>query len=520
MHWNRGWDKMDFVLPELFEEKMKTLLGEEWLTFWESYAGNRFQALRMNQLKLDVSPDKEKQVREKFCLEKQVPWAKNAYYYESDVRPGKHPYHEIGVYYIQEPSAMSAASVLDPKPGMRVLDLCAAPGGKSTQIASMLLGKGLLVSNEIHPARCKILSQNMERMGVTNAIVTNEDSENLANHFGCFYHAILVDAPCSGEGMFRKNQEAVEEWSEENVAVCAKRQQEILENASKMLLPGGKLVYSTCTFSPEENEQTIAVFLSEHEDFEVLEMAQNCFDDARPEWILQESDKHISEEVMASISKTKRLWPHKLQGEGHYVALLRKKGVLPEYHQMNDESQFISNKSAEKQKKSKVKNKKADKTKGSLVDYNLVDEFLTATFDEEMCTWIKDGRFELFGEQLYRLPKEEVSLKGLHVLRAGLHIGEFKKNRFEPSHALALAVSMKHVKNVIMIPEEDERTFAYFRGEAFEVSDEEIQIHDGSQKGWFLLCINGISAGWCKLAGGRLKNHYPKGLRKELREFA
>ena len=171
-------------------------------------------------------------------------------------------------------------------------------------------------------------------------------------------------------------------------------------------------------------------------------------------------------------------------------------------------------------KKSKVKNKKADKTKGSLVDYNLVDEFLTATFDVEMCTWIKDGRFELFGEQLYRLPKEEVSLKGLHVLRAGLHIGEFKKNRFEPSHALALAVSMHHAKNVIMIPEEDERTFAYFRGEAFEVSDEEIQIHDGSQKGWFLLCINGISAGWCKLAGGRLKNHYPKGLRKELREFA
>lgn len=509
---------MDFVLPELFEEKMKRLLGEEWPAFWESYANGRFQALRINQLKLDMTPDKSEKLTEKFHLTKQVPWAQNAYYYESDVRPGKHPYHEIGVYYIQEPSAMSAAAVLNPQPGMRVLDLCAAPGGKSTQIASMIQGKGVLISNEIHPARCKILSQNMERMGVTNAVVTNEDSKTLANHFGCFFHAILVDAPCSGEGMFRKNQEAVDEWSEENVAVCAGRQQEILDNASKMLLPGGKLVYSTCTFSPEENEQTIASFLNGHEDFEALEIEQNHFDDARTDWIFQDGDHLINENLKDAISKTKRLWPHKLHGEGHYVALLRKKGILPEY-QIDEDSNFLSEKQQMKeQKKSKKKSKSADKKQNITLDFTLVDEFLCATFDDKICKWIKSGKFEVFGEQLYRLPNKDIDLKGIHVLRAGLHIGEFRKNRFEPSHALALAVSKQHAKNVIMISEEDERAFAYFRGEAFEISEDEIQVSDGTESGWYLLCIDGISAGWCKLAGGRLKNHYPKGLRKELRE--
>lgn len=509
---------MSFVLPELFEEKMKTLLGEEWTAFWESYSQERFQALRLNALKKDVTLEKKEQMIRQFHLKEQVPWVKDAYYYDASMRPGKHPYHEMGVYYIQEPSAMSAVTVLAPEPGMKVLDLCAAPGGKSTQIASILQGKGLLVSNEIHPARCKILSQNMERMGVTNAIVTNEDSENLANHFGSFFHAILVDAPCSGEGMFRKNQEAVNEWSNENVLLCADRQREILNNASKMLLPGGRMVYSTCTFSPEENEQTIAAFLREHEDFEVLEIEQSYFDDAREEWMLQPADGIEYEKLREAISKTKRLWPHKLNGEGHYVALLRKKGTLPEYRLMDKGNSFVQKVRTDKSKKSKVKNKKTDKNQNSYIDFRLVDEFLDSTFDEDTCNWLKGGKFELFGDQLFRFPDIEIELKGIHVLRAGLHIGEFKKNRFEPSHALALAVSKQHAKNVILISEEDERVFAYFRGEAFEVSDEEIEVRSGSGKGWFLLCINGIPAGWCKLAGGRLKNHYPKGLRRDLRE--
>ena len=220
--------------------------------------------------------------------DKKVSWANEAYYFDENVRPGKHPYHEMGLYYIQEPSAMSAAALLAPKPGMRVLDLCAAPGGKSTQLATYLGDSGLLVSNEINTQRSRILSQNIERMGIKNAIVTNEDSFVLASHFPGFFNAIQVDAPCSGEGMFRKLPEAIEQWSMENVAICAARQKEILDNAAVMLKPGGTIVYSTCTFSKEENEDVIEYFLERHPDFTLEEM--------------------------------ERFWPHKVDGEGHFVA--------------------------------------------------------------------------------------------------------------------------------------------------------------------------------------------------------
>lgn len=299
--------------------------------------------------------------------------------------------------------------------------------------------------------------------------------------------------------MFRKNEEAVREWSRENVLLCAKRQQEVLANAAKMLLPGGKLVYSTCTFSPEENEQTIAAFLREHEEFEVMEIPQDCFAAARAEWLLPEDAENKT--LKAAIVKTRRLWPHKLHGEGHYVALLRKKGILPENIPADVENR-----------------KKSRGRKSALPDVSLADDFLEATFDEELCDWIKHGTLTMFGNQLYRLPDNGIDTNGIHILRAGLHIGEFKKNRFEPSHALALAVSKQHAKNLILLSEADERAAAYFRGEAFEVSEEEIQLQGGTGKGWFLMCIDGIPAGWCKIAGGRLKNHYPKGLRKELRE--
>ena len=388
-------------LPIEFEKKMKAFLGDEWDDFLYSYDNNRFQALRFNTLKVQ-SPEERMLILKVLGIssDKRVSWANEAYYFDENVRPGKHPYHEMGLYYIQEPSAMSAAALLAPKPGMRVLDLCAAPGGKSTQLATYLGDSGLLVSNEINTQRSRILSQNIERMGIKNAIVTNEDSFVLASHFPGFFNAIQVDAPCSGEGMFRKLPEAVEQWSPENVAICAARQKEILDNAAVMLKPGGTIVYSTCTFSKEENEDVIEYFLERHPDFTLEEM--------------------------------ERFWPHKVDGEGHFVAKLVRRGCVD-----------TDLKADRKTKKNKNSKNRKNETKPALTKENmkLLSEFLDETISENMAAWIKNSRLVMFGEQLYRLPDMEVDIKGLKVQRAGLHIGEFKKQRFEPSHSLALALS-------------------------------------------------------------------------------
>lgn len=367
---------------------MKAFLGDEWDDFLYSYDNNRFQALRFNTLKVQSH---EEIMRILMVLEissdKRVSWANEAYYFDENVRPGKHPYHEMGLYYIQEPSAMSAAALLAPKPGMRVLDLCAAPGGKSTQLATYLGDSGLLVSNEINTQRSRILSQNIERMGIKNAIVTNEDSFVLASHFPGFFNAIQVDAPCSGEGMFRKLPEAIEQWSMENVAICAARQKEILDNAAVMLKPGGTIVYSTCTFSKEENEDVIEYFLERHPDFTLEEM--------------------------------ERFWPHKVDGEGHFVAKLVRRGCVD-----------TDLKADRKTKKNKNSKNRKNETKPALTKENmkLLSEFLDETISEDMAAWIKNSRLVMFGEQLYRLPDIEVDIKGLKVQRAGLHIGEFKNS--------------------------------------------------------------------------------------------
>lgn len=393
-------------LPIEFEKKMKAFLGNEWDDFLYSYDNNRFQALRFNTLKVQSHEEIMRILKVLgISSDKKVSWANEAYYFDENVRPGKHPYHEMGLYYIQEPSAMSAAALLAPKPGMRVLDLCAAPGGKSTQLATYLGDSGLLVSNEINTQRSRILSQNIERMGIKNAIVTNEDSFVLASHFPGFFNAIQVDAPCSGEGMFRKLPEAIEQWSMENVAICAARQKEILDNAAVMLKPGGTIVYSTCTFSKEENEDVIEYFLERHPDFTLEEM--------------------------------ERFWPHKVDGEGHFVAKLVRRGGVD-----------TGLKADRKTKKNKNSKNRKNETKPALTKENmkLLSEFLDETISEDMAAWIKNSRLVMFGEQLYRLPDIEVDIKGLKVQRAGLHIGEFKKQRFEPSHSLALALKLNDAK--------------------------------------------------------------------------
>jgi len=370
---------------------------------------------------------------------------------------------------------MAPAAYLDVQPGEKVLDLCAAPGGKSTQIAAAMQGKGLLISNEIHPARAKILSENMERMGVKNVMVTNESPQTLAGMFTEYFDRIMVDAPCSGEGMFRKNEQACEEWSPENVQVCAARQQEILACAATMLRPGGRMVYSTCTFAPEENEGTISRFLEQHPQFHIVPVKKYPgMADGVAAWT-----KHPA----AEIGDTIRLFPHHLHGEGHFVAVLENEGTVSENYRgycANGEEKPLA--------------------KGEAKAYLAgLQEFLGKIPADDA------GRLLLFGEQLYLMPEHMPATRRLHVLRPGLHLGTVKKNRLEPAHALALAISPQEACHSWNLSVDEAR--AYLAGQTFPAEGE---------KGWYLITVDGYSLGWGKLAGSVMKNHYPKGLRKLL----
>ena len=458
------------MLPVDFCDRMKKMLGDEYEAFIASYEKPKFQSLRLNPLKGDSQDFFEKNP---FNLKK-VPWTINGYYYSEEDFPGKHPYHEAGVYYIQEPSAMAPAEYLEAKPGERILDLCAAPGGKSTQIACSMQGKGLIVCNEIHPARAKILSENVERMGVRNAIVTNETPQRLADHFEEYFDRILVDAPCSGEGMFRKNEEACTEWSLLNVELCAARQDEILDCAASMLRPGGRLVYSTCTFAPSENEGSISRFLKRHEDFKIVPVEKkDGMTGGVSAWTVDAAE---------GIEDTIRLWPHRLDGEGHYLAVLQKDGVLSDSYQgycRNGLQKGINEKEC--------------------------GDFFA--FAKETLKIGLTGELLKFGDQLYLMPENMPSIQKLKVLRPGLHLGTMKKNRFEPSHALALALRGEEVIHSCDLDSEGKEIRAYLNGQTLNVEGE---------KGWYLVTVDGYSTGWGKLAGGILKNHYPKGLRKNL----
>ena len=512
-------------LPESFMERMKGLLGEEYQDFIESYQKDRVQGLRLNPWKTDWMEEKDLAgLEEQFGLKK-IPWAKEGYYYKAETRPGKHPLHEAGAYYIQEPSAMAVAELLDPQPGEKVLDLCAAPGGKTTQIAGKMGQKGFLVSNEIHPARAKILSQNVERMGIGNAVVTNEDSAGLLRFFPEFFHRIVVDAPCSGEGMFRKDEQARQEWSPANVRLCAKRQAEILDHAAGMLMDGGRLVYSTCTFAPEENEQSIGQFLERHPEFYIEDVGTPAgfeqFGPGRPEWV-QSGCKELS--------RTFRIWPHKTEGEGHYLAVLRKgrQGAA----EACDHSTAEKKNRNHKKDKGRKNDKRADKSKVGMRISDMEDiwrgfapeilrEDIFKEDSERFDPILAGDTFTLFGEELYMVPPQMTDMSGLKVLRAGLDLGTRRKNRFEPSHGLALYLKKDQVKRWISLPKDGELIQKYLRGETIEINElpngadsQENGVGCLNENGWVLIMADGCSMGWAKLVGSTLKNHYPKGLRR------
>ena len=429
------------MLPEAFLTRIQAQLGGEYDEFLLSLERPRAVALRFNPLKGEA-PSLP-------FVRDNVPWEPQGYYYDPEARPGLHVYHEAGVYYLQEASAMAPVALLDPQPGENVCDLCAAPGGKTTQIAGRMLGQGFLLCNEINPKRAKILSRNIERMGVSNALVTNEHPAALADRFPGFFDRVLVDAPCSGEGMFRKEEAAVTDWSQETVEMCARRQAEILHSAARMLRPGGRLVYSTCTFAPEEDEQAVENFLREHPEFTPETVDAPWFEPAP-------NGGH-------------RLWPHKLLGEGHFAAVLRKAG---------GEAPDIPPCPGEK----------------------LPSQW--TAFAKELEISLPEGKALSFGQNLFWAPMAMPNLKGLKILRPGLELGTVKKDRFEP--ALALALWLGSCANTISFDPDSPQIRAYLHGD----------VLPAPVQGWCLVCAGSYSIGWGKGDRTQLKNHYPKGLRR------
>ncbi|MDD4600602.1 Ribosomal RNA small subunit methyltransferase F [bioreactor metagenome] len=446
-------------LPEGFLNKIQDILQDEFEDFLQSYSAPRTAGLRANRIK--VSADDLKQMLS--FIEDKVPWSDDGFYYkESEARPGKHPYYYAGLYYIQEPSAMLPAELLNVRAGDCVLDLCAAPGGKSIQLAGRL-GNGLLVVNDINPHRAKVLLKNIERYGVTNAIVLNETPARIASVFGRFFDKILVDAPCSGEGMFHKEPDMAKEWSQQEVLKYVKWQSEILQSASEMLRSGGNLVYSTCTFSKEENEEQIEKFLAEQPGFEVCNMV--------------------------------RLWPHRIKGEGHFAAKVAR--LMSEqdcvYRNFNQQDSLSS------------------------VSRQAIKEFSEQVWrngDLWQTLLPADGSVvERSGHIIWEkncLP----SLKGLKVLRSGWLLGMVEKGRFRPSQAFAMGLDEKGVNAAVqrldlsIQNEQDKyRVIRYLRCETIQ--------EEGKQwsKGWYLVTVDGYPLGWGKGAGYSLKNDYPPGWR-------
>jgi NOL1/NOP2/sun family putative RNA methylase len=456
-------------LPVAFEEKMKEMLGEEYSLYLDSFSKEAHQGLRVNTAKISVE---EFQRISPFSL-KPVDWCPNGFYYEKNEKPAKHPYYFAGLYYIQEPSAMTTASLLPVEEGDVVLDLCAAPGGKSTELAAKLHGTGLLVTNDISNSRAKALLKNIEVFGVGNALVTSEPPNELAKRFPGFFDKILIDAPCSGEGMFRKQANMTKAWESNGVDLFVGLQRSILKEAVTMLKPGGKIIYSTCTFSKEENEQSIEYLLSLDDSLHLVELPLiKGFDKGHPEWGLTNNQE---------LTKCRRLWPHRVEGEGHFVAMVEK----------SEDCFADSNVSEYVFSKEKLSKEAEEFIKSLAYPFDL-------------------SRMDVQKERVFYIPEGMPYVRGLRILRCGLYMGDMKKNRFEPSQSLAMFLKAEQFPNVVKLSVEDDRVVKYLKGETIELSEEEAE---SCRNGICLICVGEYPLGFGKLNRGTIKNKYLPGWR-------
>ena len=436
-------------LSEKYLNKMKELLGDEYDDYLNSFNEKRIHSLRVNNAKIS------NEEFERICpfKIKRIPWIENGYYFDESDRPSKHPYYYAGLYYLQEPSAMTPANVLPIEKGDIVLDACAAPGGKSLELASKLGDSGLLVSNDISVSRAYSLLKNLELGGHKNIYVMAEDISKLSKKFVKSFDKILIDAPCSGEGMFRKDPSIIKEWEDKGNEYYANLQKDIVKSAVSMLKDGGMMVYSTCTFDKSEDEDIVSYILSLDDDLKLERISEY-------EGFTRGID----------MDEAIRLYPHKLQGEGHFVALVKK-----------DTPKTVT---VKKKHVSKIDSKEAEE----------FIKLIKRDFD--------DGYFEIINNNLYFIPEYDFEKKGLRILRSGLLMGEIKKHSFEPSMALALNLKMNEFKNVINLSVDDKRVISYLKGETISVPE--------TKDGWVLVCVDGYSLGFGKMHNGLMKNKYAK----------
>ncbi len=472
--------------PPDFLARMRQLLSpDEYELFAAAFDQTPRAGLRVNTLRISVRDF----IRlAPFSLTPVGAWEPAAFFVADDSRPGLHPYHDAGLYYLQEPSAMVAAALLAPRPGERVLDLAAAPGGKSTHTAALMAGppgrvsalrralsaEGLLVANDVHAGRARLLADNLARCGVVNVLVTNDEPERLAAAFGPVFDRVLVDAPCSGEGMIRRRESL--EWSEAIVAACARRQRAILDHAPELVRPGGRLLYATCTFAPEENEQSIAHLLAAAPEFSVVEPPRHeGFRRGRPEWA------GATDDIAAQMARAVRLWPHHFPGEGHFLALLERGGEPAAEPEPSDR----------------------DRQPPTRDEHRLWREFAAGA----LALPIPDERLHSHHGRLYLRPRTALPHGRVRIIRYGLLLGEFRPGRFHPSHELALALTAGDAAQALSLPAADARLAAYLSGAEGPAGD--------LAAGWVLVAVDGFGLGWGKVAGGRLKNHYPNYLRRK-----
>lgn len=455
-------------LPESFTNRIKTQLGDEYDAYMNCLDQGMHHGLRVNTNKISV----EDFLKISPFELKPVPWTTNGFYYDDKAcTPSKHPYYYAGLYYIQEPSAMAPASILPVEDGDVVLDICAAPGGKSTELAAKLRGTGFLISNDISNSRAKALLKNLELFGIGNMCVVSEAPNKLSTKFYQTFDKILIDAPCSGEGMFRKSQSMVTAWENNGVELFAGLQRGILNEVVKMLKPGGTMLYSTCTFSPEENEQSIEYLLSLDDTLELVEVPKYPgFCNGNPAW---------GKTGNTELEKCARLWPHHIEGEGHFVALIHKK----EEEQTQVFQSWIH--------------------RGCKIDKN-AEEFLAHVSSD---AGIRSAYIEENNGRLYYMAERMPDVSGLRMLRQGLFLGEIKKNRFEPSQSLAMYLSQGQFDNEVNLTSSDDRVIRYLKGETIEASDQKIK------NGYVLVLADGYPLGWAKNTNGTLKNKYLSGWR-------
>ncbi len=477
------------MLPELFKERMKGILKSDADELFEAIEESEaVRAFRVNSIK--TAQDSFEASSPEIQREK-VSFPKGAYI-TTEEYPGSLPCHHSGAIYMQDISAMTTVHALPLKEGMKVLDSCSAPGGKTTQMSAAVGNGGIVLANEYDTKRCRILQSNVERMGCRNTVVVNLDTAYLAQLYAEKFDAVLCDAPCSGEGMFRKNPKAVEEWSPQNVEMCAQRQREILGNVSRCVAGGGYLLYSTCTFSLEENEMNVEWFLDTHSDFSLCELADE---------IKEVTSRGISlDGCKYDMKKTARIYPHLSQGEGQFIALFRREG--------ESESRAEGFENEPKFGKKDAKSSRGGKSERKGREAELLS--IARSFLDESLDVMPEQNMVLRGDSIYLCPN--ITLPEYGLFSAGVAVGEVQKGRLIPHHQLFSAFG-SDFKLKIKLSGNSPEAEKYLRGEEIDATDL-MCSSDGRRDGWAAVLIDDCPTGGAKVSGGRAKNHYPKGLRK------